>query len=203
MRRGRRTPEAPARRRGGGAARYAARLSALALALVATVAVGVSVQAQLMPRPDAPREPGLTAQLARGQATYAFSCTTCHGATGSGFAEARSAFPDDHYHCTRCHVPGNPAVMTQAQIDQTQSVFSLGDAPPLNDPDALARYGNGLGLYSYVRATMPRWDPGRLSDDAYLDVTVFVLHLAGVLSDEAELTLEALAQLSLLPPSSD
>lgn len=135
---------------------------------------------------DGPRGTSLAAQLERGQAVYAFSCTTCHGATGSGFAEARAAFPDDHYQCSRCHMPLNPPVMTQQQIDQTQSVFSLGDAPPLNDPHALARLGSAVGLHGYVRATMPRWDPGRLDDDAYIDVTVFVLSLAGLLPERAD-----------------
>ncbi len=130
------------------------------------------------------------AQLDRGAEIYAFSCTTCHGATGAGFAEARAAFPADHYDCIRCHGPRNPPQMTPLQIEQSQSVFSLGDAPPLADAAALARFGSAAGLYAYVRATMPRWDPGRLDDDAYLDVTAFVLHLAGVLPDRPVLTLE-------------
>ncbi|TVR94927.1 MAG: hypothetical protein EA416_02720 [Trueperaceae bacterium] len=167
-------------------------LAALVLALAA-----------LGPRSSANEAAGpqghtLRAQLERGQAVYAFSCTTCHGATGQGFEEARSAFPDDHYHCVRCHAPANPPVMTQAQIDQTQSVFSLGNAPGLADAEAIARFGSAAGLYAYVRATMPRWDPGRLDDGAFLDVTAFVLHLAGLLPDDAPaLTLEGLAAIGL------
>ena len=127
-------------------------------------------------------------QLARGQAVYAFSCTTCHGATGQGFAEARSVFPADHYDCFRCHSPRNPAQMTPDEIALHQTVFSLGDAPPLADPHALARFGTAAGLYGYVRATMPRWDPGRLDDEAYVDVVAFVLELAGLLPEGVVLT---------------
>jgi mono/diheme cytochrome c family protein len=138
------------------------------------------------------------AQLQRGHAVYAFHCTTCHGATGQGFEEARSAFPDDHYHCIRCHAPANPPVMTQAEIDRTQSVFALGNAPGLADAEALAKFGSAAGLHAYVRATMPRWNPGSLDDDEFLDVTAYVLHLAGLLPDDVPaLTPEGLAAVSL------
>jgi mono/diheme cytochrome c family protein len=144
-------------------------------------------------------EAARSAQLERGAAVYDFSCTTCHGATGSGFAEARSAFPADHYDCTRCHMPLNPPQMTPWQIETTQSVFSLGDAPPLADGPALARFGTAGALHAYVRTTMPRWAPASLSDDAYLDVTAFVLHLAGLLPDGVMLEAEELAALLLVP----
>ena len=139
------------------------------------------------------------AQLGRGAEIYAFSCTTCHGATGAGFAEARAAFPADHYDCIRCHGPRNPPQMTPQQIEVSQSVFSLGVAPPLADADALARFGTAQALYAYIRATMPRWDPGRLADDAYLDVTAFVLYLAGIHPSDAPLHYETLATVPLPP----
>ncbi len=160
---------------------------ALALALAADAGQG----------PPAAADDGLAAQLERGREVYAFSCTTCHGATGAGFAEARAAFPADHYDCIRCHGPRNPPQMTPQQIELSQSVFSLGVAPPLADADALARFGTAAALYAYVRATMPRWDPGRLADDAYLDVTAFVLHLAGIHPSDAPLRFETLATVPL------
>lgn len=137
------------------------------------------------------------AQVARGAEVYAFSCTTCHGATGRGFAEARAAFPADHYECHRCHIPLNPPAMTPRQIELTQSVFSLGQAPALAERHALARFGTAEALYAYVRSTMPRWDPGRLDDAAYLDVTAFVLDLAGLLPEGATLEPDALGDVRL------
>ncbi len=127
-------------------------------------------------------------QLARGEAVYAFNCTTCHGATGRGFAEARAAFPEDHYDCFRCHGRRNPPQMTPQEIAVRQTAFSLGEAPPLDDPQAFVRFGTAAGLYAYVRATMPRWDPGRLDDEAYLDVVAYVLHLAGILRESEVVT---------------
>jgi len=161
----------------------------------------IALVASTSPRSSADgveRDVSLAAQLERGHAVYAFHCTTCHGATGQGFEEARSAFPDDHYHCIRCHAPANPPVMTQAEIDRTQSVFSLGNAPGLTDAEALAKFGSAAGLHAYVRATMPRWNPGSIDDDEFLDVTAFVLHLAGLLPDDVPaMTHEGLAAIAL------
>jgi mono/diheme cytochrome c family protein len=163
------------------------------VASVALVALGVPWAATgVAEAPDA-----RSAQLARGADVYAFSCTTCHGASGRGFAEARAAFPADHYQCQRCHMPLNPPVMTPLQIEQTQSVFSLGEAPPLADAQALVRFGTAEALFAYVRATMPRWDPGRLDDAAYLDVTAFVLDLAGLLPADTTLEPHALGDVRL------
>ncbi len=146
-------------------------------------------------------DPGLVAQLARGAEVYAFSCTTCHGATGQGLEEARAAFPADHYDCSRCHGPLNPPQMTPRQIADTQTVFSLGHPPSLTDATALARFGTAAGLFAYVRATMPRWYPGYLDDVGYLDVTAFVLDLAGLLPhDGAALTLDSIDTLDLMAP---
>jgi cytochrome c len=145
--------------------------------------------------------PGLVAQLARGAEVYAFSCTTCHGATGQGFEEARAAFPADHYDCSRCHGPLNPPQMTPRQIAESQTVFSLGHAPAVADAAALARFGTAAGLFAYVRATMPRWYPGYLDDQGYLDVTAFVLDLAGLLpADAAPLTPDTLPTITLVAP---
>ena len=118
--------------------------------------------------------------LARGSELYAFHCSTCHGATGAGFEEGRAAFPDDHRDCVRCHVPRNPAVMTPYEISVYQTAFSLGEPPPLADAAPLARYGTAGALYRSIRATMPRWYPGRLTDEEYLAITVHVLRTSGL-----------------------
>lgn len=127
---------------------------------------------------DASRLRVAAAQLERGREAYEFHCTTCHGVTGAGFAEARAAFPADHYDCSRCHGPGNPPVMSRTQIESTQTVFSLGRAPALDDGSTIDRFGSADRLFAHVRATMPRWNPGRLDDETYLDLVVYVLSLA-------------------------
>jgi mono/diheme cytochrome c family protein len=128
------------------------------------------------------------ATAARAAATYAFSCAVCHGATGRGFAEAVMAFPDDYRDCARCHHPQNAPQMPGSEIMGSVMAFSLGDPPPLAEPERLLRFGTAAGLLGYVRATMPRWAPGRLDDEAYLDVTAHLLRLVGWLGDDESLT---------------
>jgi mono/diheme cytochrome c family protein len=120
-------------------------------------------------------------QAERGAAVYAFSCSTCHGRSGRGFEEAVSHFPEDHQYCARCHGEANPPQMNPSQIMLSQLAFSLGDPPPLAERDRIARFRTAGALFHYVRASMPRWDPGRLEDDAYLDVTSHLLRMVGIL----------------------
>ena len=128
------------------------------------------------------------AGAARAAATYAFSCAVCHGATGRGFAEAVMAFPDDYRDCARCHHPQNAPQMPGSEIMGSVMAFSLGDPPPLAEPERLLRFGTAAGLLGYVRATMPRWEPGRLDEEAYLDVTAHLLRMVGWLEDDESLT---------------
>lgn len=151
----------------------------LALVAVLTPAVPLAVaEAPATAATDASQLRVAERQLERGRDAYDFHCTTCHGATGAGFAEARAAFPADHYDCSRCHGPGNPRVMSRRQIETSQTVFSLGRAPALDAGSTIDRFGSADRLFAHVRATMPRWHPGRLDDDMYLDVVVYVLSLA-------------------------
>jgi hypothetical protein len=177
----------------------AALLLAAVYGAVVWVALPLRAEAQVGgPNPAAaPANASVDEQIERGRQLYAFHCTTCHGATGAGFAEARSVFPADHYDCSRCHGLNNPPQMSQAAIEATQSVFSLGDPPPVNNVAALRKYGGALGLFHYVRATMPRWSPGYVSvyegsDDAYVDILAFVLALADLHPRSEPLTLEGL-----------
>lgn len=155
------------------------------------------------PAIDASRLRVAGAQLERGREAYDFHCTTCHGATGAGFAEARAAFPADHYDCSRCHGPGNPPVMSRSQIEATQTVFSLGRAPALDAGSTIDRFGSADRFFAHVRATMPRWSPGRLDDETYLDLVVYVLSLAyDVDAGGDALGLGDLERIELPPPDS-
>jgi mono/diheme cytochrome c family protein len=170
------------------AATWAAVLALTAVAVHAT-RVGADDAPPNAAGAPAAAKPSADDPLARGADIYAFNCSTCHGATGLGFAEARSAFPSDHATCVRCHAPLNPAAMTSLEMERNQTAFSLGRPPPLADHERLARFGTAGALLRYVRATMPRWDPGRLSDEDYRDVTLHLLDMAGML--DAELREEA------------
>jgi mono/diheme cytochrome c family protein len=158
---------------------------AAALIALVVVAIGLGTPA---PRADADAE----GQAARGAAIYAFSCAACHGATGQGFAEAVAAFPADYRHCARCHQPTNAPQMPGSQVGLATMAFSLGDPPALAEPGRLARFGTGGALLHYLQATMPRWAPGSLGDDAYLDVATHLLRMVGALGDDETLDLAGL-----------
>jgi mono/diheme cytochrome c family protein len=138
------------------------------------------------------------AQVQRGALLYETHCAVCHGKTAFGFAEAREAFPEDHQRCERCHRRGNPAKEADMPVTD-RNAFSLGEPPALRGDASLAHFSHALALYGYLRATMPRYQPGRLEDADYLDITAFLLALRGELPDGLELEVEALAPLLIAP----
>lgn len=121
--------------------------------------------------------------VATGAEVYAWNCAVCHGATGGGIEEARLAFPEDDRRCTRCHRPSNRAVQPLDQPFVDNDMFSVGDPPALHPapdrPATLAGTASPEALFTYLRQTMPRYDPGRLTDDEYRALTAFLLEMNG------------------------
>lgn len=118
-------------------------------------------------------------EVRAGAATYAENCAVCHGDTGLGYAEAKLSFPEDHRTCTRCHRPGNVREMSFDEMMQRQhDLFDVGDAPAVRGSDALASFPSDAALFAYMRATMPRYQPGRLSDDEYRSLVSFLRWIA-------------------------
>ncbi len=154
-------------------------MAAAAAAWLALVVFGSTGGAQMTTR----LLPGVDTALP-GSALYAFHCSTCHGQTGLGLEESRARFPADHQQCSRCHNPRNPAVMYEDAAANSLAVFSLGDPTPLADPAYLGRFPNLAALEGYVRAAMPRWDPGKLTLAEAREITLFALHLSGSLPAE-------------------
>lgn len=107
---------------------------------------------------------------------FAWNCAVCHGATGGGIAEARLAFPPDHRHCTRCHKPNNQVVMPLSQMTDDHDMFSIGEPPRLRG-EGMSATAPAQALFGYVRATMPRYEPGRLSDAEYWMIVAFLADL--------------------------
>ena len=135
-------------------------------------------------------------QLVSGAEHYAFHCAVCHGESGLGLSEARLAFPEDHRYCEGCHRPHNPRRMTLEQMTP-HFAFSLGDPPALVGEEALSPFPNALALFHYLRAAMPRHEPGHLDDEAYLAITAYLLHLNGLWTGERALDIEEAASISL------
>jgi hypothetical protein len=78
--------------------------------------------------------------------------------------------------------------MPGSEIMGSVMAFSLGDPPPLGERERLLRFGTAGGLLHCVRATVPRWDPGRLDDGTYLDIVAHLLRMTGLLAGDASLT---------------
>ncbi len=130
---------------------------------------------------------GASAQVVRGEHEYHVVCAACHGNSGLGLDEGRGMFPATHQTCTRCHRPGNPPLWDDTPITP-RNAFAIGDPPALRGAAALPATATAPALYGYLRAAMPRYRPGMLSDDDYLALTAFLLALDGRLDPAAELT---------------
>ena len=152
----------------------------------------VVAQADLAEPPSLDRS--LAEQVRRGEDLYAANCAVCHGATGLGYAEAKTAFPPDHQRCTRCHKPGNPAEQSLDEPFDDHDMFDLGSPPAVVGEDALHAFPNALAVHAYVAATMPRYEPGRLTAEEYLKVTAWLLAANDRLDGDEPLRLDELAQ---------
>jgi len=155
------------------------RTAAALLALALPGALVASAQPQASGAADDP----VAALLAAGEDAYARNCSVCHGPTGGGIEEARLRFPPEERRCTRCHRPSNPVVQPLDRPFVDNDMFSIGDPPPLHPtperPTALASVAAPQALQDYLSRTMPRYDPGRLSDAEYRALTALLLAMNG------------------------
>lgn len=126
--------------------------------------------------------PGVDTTLP-GSAIYAAHCLACHGPTGQGLVESQVRFPADHQQCIRCHNPRNPPTLHEHSAPTDLAVFSLGEPTVLADDAYLVKFPTLAALESYVQAAMPRWDPGKLSDQEAREVSLYTLHLSNSLPE--------------------
>ena len=134
-------------------------------------AQGRQLQITPVPTQDRLAEPTLPAdptQADRGAQVYWLSCLPCHGDKGQGLTdEFRATYPEEEQYCWQsgCHGK-NPY----------ESGFSIPKKIPAVIGDtALAKFSNGAQLHGYIRAAMPFWKPGSLSEEDSWKVTAFVL----------------------------
>jgi len=137
----------------------------------------LSVNPQTMPTPDRLAQPTLPpepSQADLGAQQYWLSCMPCHGDRGQGLTdEFRQTYPPEDRNCweSGCH--------GERPYD---SGFTLPEhIPALIGPQAtLGKFTTADGLHAYIKAAMPFWKPGSLTEEESWLVTAFLLRENGV-----------------------
>ncbi|MFZ5879957.1 MAG: c-type cytochrome [Chloroflexota bacterium] len=139
--------------------------------------------AQATPTRDRLAEPTLPpspSQADRGAQVYWLSCLPCHGDLGQGLTdEFRAAYPEEDRNCwnSGCH--------GQRPYDNG---FKLpASIPAVVGDGTLQKYADASALYAYIRAAMPFWKPGSLTEEDAWAVTAFVLRQNGLWEDRVAL----------------
>ena len=147
------------------------------------VAGGVRPQAETTPTADRLAEPTLPAapsQADHGAQVYWLSCMPCHGDKGQGLTdEFRATYPPEEEYCweSGCH-GANPY----------ESGFTLPKKiPGVVGETTLAKFTDAAQLNAYIRATMPFWKPGSLTEEESWRVTAFLLRQNDLLDASTEL----------------
>ena len=147
--------------------------------------VAGAAQRQVAATPTADRlaEPTLPpapSQADHGAQVYWLSCMPCHGDKGQGLTdEFRATYPPEEEYCWKsgCHGP-NPY----------ESGFTLPKKiPALIGQSTLAKFADAAQLHAYIRATMPFWKPGSLTEEESWRVTAFILRQNDLLEASTEL----------------
>jgi cytochrome c len=99
---------------------------------------------------------------------YWLSCLPCHGDKGQGLTdEFRKTYPPEEEYCweSGCH-GANPY----------ESGFTIPKKiPGVVGPDTLGKFSDAAQLNAYIRAAMPFWKPGSMSEEESWRVTAFIL----------------------------
>lgn len=127
--------------------------------------------------PTLPAEPS---QADHGAQDYWLYCLPCHGERGQGLTdEFRQTYPPEEVDCWQSGCHG-------------RSPYEFGFTLPTRVPavishDALGKFADAAQLNSYIRATMPFWNPGSLTEEEAWRVTAFILRENGLWNDVDEL----------------
>lgn len=121
-----------------------------------------------------PTLPAAPSQADRGAQTYWLMCLPCHGDHGQGLtAEFRETYPPEEQYCWErgCHGerPYDSGFKLPMQI------------PALIGPQAaLGKFTTAATLQAYIKAAMPYWKPGSLTEEESWLVTAFLLRENGI-----------------------
>lgn len=138
--------------------------TASSIAQQATPTSTLSASERLL-KPTLPAEPS---QADRGAQDYWLYCLPCHGERGQGLTEEfRQTYPPEETNCWKsgCHGK-NPY----------QNGFKLPtEVPAVIGEATLGKFSDAAQLHSYIRAAMPFWNPGSLTEEESWRVTAFLL----------------------------
>lgn len=147
-------------------------------------AVSSKLQATPAPTNDRLAEPTLPpapSQADYGSQVYWLSCLPCHGDKGQGLTdEFRKTYPPEEEYCWErgCHgeVP-------------YESGFTIPKfIPGVIGSEAISKFSDAAQLNSYIRVTMPFWQPGSLSEEEAWRVTAFIMRENGLWNGVGELS---------------
>src|SRR5262245_32482601 len=146
-------------------------------------ATSIKLQADATPIPDRlaePTLPALPSQSDHGAQVYWLSCLPCHGDKGQGLTdEFRTMYPPEEQYCWNrgCH----------GEVPYEQGFTIPKKIPALIGQTALAKFSDAAQLNSYIRATMPFWKPGSLTEEEAWRVTAFILRQNNLWDGKTEL----------------
>jgi cytochrome c len=140
-------------------------------------------QAEATPTPNRlaqPTMPAAPSQADYGARVFWGDCLPCHGDKGQGLTdEFRTTYPPEEQYCWNrgCHgkVPYQQGFTIPKQI------------PALIGETTLAKFSDAAQLHAYIRAAMPFWKPGSLTDEDAWRVTAFLLRQNHLWDDKTEL----------------
>lgn len=121
-----------------------------------------------------PTLPAAPSQADHGAQTYWLYCLPCHGDRGQGLTdEFRETYPPEEQYCWErgCHGerPYEDGFTLPVQI------------PAVIGPQAaLGKFSSAATLNAYIKAAMPYWNPGSLTEEESWLVTAFLLRENGV-----------------------
>lgn len=128
-------------------------------------------------KPTLPVEPS---QADQGAQDYWLYCLPCHGERGQGLTdEFRETYPPDEVNCWESGCHGKRPYTDGFKLPTT--------VPAVISPDAVRKFTDAAQLNSYIRAAMPYWDPGSLTEDEAWRVTAFLMRENGLWDGVGEL----------------
>ena len=127
--------------------------------------------------PTLPAEPS---QADQGAQDFWLYCLPCHGDKGQGLTEEfRETYPPAEVDCWQSGCHGKSPY---------ENGFTLPEhIPAVIGQGALSKFSDAAQLNSYIRATMPFWKPGSLTEEEFWRVTAFILRENDLWTDTVEL----------------